>query len=79
MSEVIYQIVRHEGGWAYKSDDVFSETFPSHEEAVKAAARVAEEQTRAGDTIEIEYQDKNLEWQIEYAGSHDRPTTKVVE
>ena len=29
MSEVTYRIVEHDGGFAYKVGDVFSETFPS--------------------------------------------------
>lgn len=79
MSEVVYKIVRHESGWAYKSGGVFSETFPSHEVAVEAAKRVAREQTVAGDTVGIEYQDENLIWHTEYADSYDRPTTTVVD
>ena len=33
MSRVTYEIVEHDGGWAYRVDGVFSETFPSHEMA----------------------------------------------
>jgi hypothetical protein len=36
MSYVTYRIVEHDGGWAYKVGDVFSETFPSRESAQKA-------------------------------------------
>ena len=38
MSHVTYTVVEHDGGWAYKVGDVFSETFPTHE-AAHAAAR----------------------------------------
>ena len=34
MSHVTYRIVEHDGGWAYKSGDTFSETFASHDEAL---------------------------------------------
>ena len=41
MAKVAYRIVEHDGGWAYKFDGVFSETFRSHDAALKAAKRVA--------------------------------------
>jgi hypothetical protein len=31
MPDITYEIVQHDGGWAYKVDGVFSETFPTHE------------------------------------------------
>ncbi|HVK91864.1 MAG TPA: DUF2188 domain-containing protein, partial [Mycoplana sp.] len=34
MSTVKYEVVEHDGGWAYKVGDVFSEPFPSHAEAM---------------------------------------------
>ena len=27
MTKIVYHIVEHDGGWAYKVDGVFSETF----------------------------------------------------
>jgi hypothetical protein len=44
MSEIIYEIVEHDGGWAYKANGVFSESFPSHAEARAAAEAAAAEQ-----------------------------------
>ena len=44
MSHVTYTVVEHDGGWAYKVGDVFSETFASREAAHAAAARAAQEQ-----------------------------------
>jgi hypothetical protein len=41
MAEVTYEIVEHDGGWAYKVDGVFSEPFPSHAAALKAANAAA--------------------------------------
>ena len=38
MAHVTYDIVEHDGGFAYKVGDVFSETFPTHQAAHKAAA-----------------------------------------
>jgi hypothetical protein len=37
VSNITYEIVEHDGGWAYKVDGTFSETFPTHSEALAAA------------------------------------------
>ena len=37
MTDITYRIVEHDGGWAYKLGDVFSETFPDHDAAMRAA------------------------------------------
>ena len=44
MDKVIYEIVEHDGGWAYRVNGVFSEPFPSHDLARQAAERAAAEQ-----------------------------------
>jgi hypothetical protein len=77
MADVKYQIVEHDGGWAYKLGDVFSETFPSP--ALNAADRAASEQTVPGETETIEYQDASGKWRTERAGGGDRPHTDVVD
>lgn len=77
MTHVHYEIVKHETGWAYKVGDVFSETFPSHEQARKAAERAAAEQKRPGQTEDIEYQDKTGNWHEEISRGNDRPETDV--
>ena len=53
MSHVTYEIVEHDGGWAYKVDGVFSEPFPTHAEALAAAQLAAEEQRTPGHSEEI--------------------------
>jgi len=77
MSHVTYKIVRHDEGWAYKVDDVFSEPFPTHAEALAAARRAAEEQRVPGRTETIEYEDANGKWRTETAPGSDRPDTDV--
>jgi hypothetical protein len=79
MVEVAYQVVEHDGGWAYRFDGVYSETFPSHAAALAAAQRVAGEQRAPGENAEIQYETKKGEWREERADGHDRPTTKVVD
>ena len=77
MAEVTYEIVEHDGGWAYKVDGVFSETFPSHAAALKAAQTAASEQKVPGSTEEIEYEDEKGRWHTETARGSDRPATAV--
>ena len=40
MTKIHYRVVRHDGGWAYKLGDVFSETFPTRERAMAAAKQI---------------------------------------
>ncbi|MEO9337224.1 hypothetical protein ABFT80_07295 [Mesorhizobium sp. SB112] len=74
---VTYTIVEHDGGWAYKVGDVFSETFPDKTSATKAAENAAAEQRVAGSTDGIVYQHASGEWHEEVADGHDRPETTV--
>jgi len=77
MSEVTYEIVEHDGGWAYKVAGVFSEPYPSHAAALKAAQAAAAEQTVPGTTEFIEFEDEKGEWHTETARGSDRPLTAI--
>jgi hypothetical protein len=77
MSHVIYKVVRHDDGWAYTVDGVFSEPFPTHAEALAAARRVALEQRVPGRTEAIEWEDEKGRWHSETARGSDRPDTDV--
>ena len=77
MAHVTYRIVEHDGGWAYKVGDVFSETFASHDAARQAAERAAREQKAPGETRPIEFEDKTGKWHEETARGTDRPDTDV--
>ena len=78
MSKVTYEIVEHDGGWAYKVGDTFSETFASHDAARRAAERAAGEQRVAGeDDVGISYEDAKGKWHDELAAGTDRPATDV--
>ncbi|MCA1408888.1 DUF2188 domain-containing protein [Ensifer sp. IC3342] len=79
MAKVKYEIVEHDGGWAYKVDDVFSETFPSHADALAAAQIAADQHELAGSTENIEFQDATGRWHEEVASGLDRPRTEVVD
>ena len=77
MSEVTYEIVEHDGGWAYKVGGVFSEPFPTHAATLKAAQAAAAEQKTPGQTEEIEYEDEKGKWHSETARGSDRPDTRI--
>lgn len=76
---VVYEIVQHDGGWAYRVKDVYSETFPTHELAAAAAHKAAERQHQEGLTAAISYQDRESQWHTELADGRDRPDTRVVD
>lgn len=78
MSKIHYKIVQHDGGWAYKLGDVFSEPFPTHDAAKAAARRAAAEQRVPGETTYIEFQDAQGEWHTELAEGSDRPDADVT-
>jgi hypothetical protein len=78
MAKLHYRIVQHDGGWAYKLGDVFSEPFPSKAKALAVAKRVATEQHVPGNTTYIEYEDEAGKWHTELSQGDDRPDVDVV-
>ena len=77
MTKITYEIVEHDGGWAYRVDGVFSETFPSHDLARKAAERAAREQVVPGEATGISYEDEKGHWHDELSSGKDRPEPDV--
>jgi hypothetical protein len=77
MARVIYQIVEHDGGWAYRVDGVYSETFRSHDAARAAARRAAGEQRVSGEEAAISWEDERGVWHEELDEGDDRPDTEV--
>lgn len=77
MSKLVYHVVPHEDGWAYKLGDVYSETFASHEAALGAAKRAAAEQQLGGNTAAIQWEDASGQWHEELSRGDDRPQTAV--
>ena len=77
MVKLVYKIVQHEDGWAYKVGDVFSETFPTHAAALAAARIAAGEQKVPGETVGIEYETEDGIWHREVDPGSDRPQTAV--
>ncbi len=77
VADVIYEIVEHDGGWAYKVNGAFSEAFPTHADALAAAQAAAEEQEMPGHSASIEYEDDKGKWHTETASGRDRPHTRI--
>lgn len=77
MAKLHYVIVEHDGGWAYKVADVFSEAYASEKAAHAAAEAAAARQELAGPTETIQFQDDKGEWHEETAPGDDRPSTDV--
>ncbi len=77
MAKITYEIVEHDGGWAYRVNGAYSETFPSHDQARQAAQRAAQEQHLPGNTTAITWEDQDGRWHHELSPGDDRPETKV--
>jgi hypothetical protein len=77
MDTIIYQVIQHDGGWAYRAGETISETHPTHDAARAAADRAAAEQMLLGDATEISYEDPEGRWHREDSAGDDRPPTTV--
>ena len=77
MAKVTYHIVEHDGGWAYRVDGVYSETFRTHDAAKAAALRAAGEQRVSGAEAGITWEDEAGRWHEEVVEGTDRPETDV--
>jgi len=78
MTKVHYEIVEHDGGWAYKAEGVFSEPFPTKQAALAAAELAAGEQRVSGTSQDIEFEDASGRWHREFEPGTDRPETDVT-
>jgi hypothetical protein len=77
VSTVVYEIVQHDGGWAYRVNDSYSETFPTRELAHLAAEAAAREQQEPGETTDILYEDSEGRWHADVEDGRNRPETRV--
>ena len=77
--KIVYEVVRHDGGWAYRLGDVYSEAFPTHAQVLEAVRIVAAEQQVAGEASVISYQDKDGVWRREYDDGSDRPEPEIID
>lgn len=77
MTTVTYEVAEHDGGWAYRVGDTWSETYPTHDAAAAAARAAAGEQRVGGKTAGIVFEDEKGQWHGEIADGGDRPDTVV--
>jgi hypothetical protein len=77
MSKIIYKVVEHDGGWAYKVEGTFSETFPTHDAARAAGLRAVREQAQPGADVGIVYEDASGKWHEELSDGDDRPEASI--
>ncbi|HEX8900968.1 DUF2188 domain-containing protein [Vitreimonas sp.] len=77
MTKIVYEIIQHDGGWAFKLGDTISETFKDHDTAYNAAKRVAREQMTVGQTVGISWEDERGRWHDEISRGDDRPEVDV--
>jgi Uncharacterized protein conserved in bacteria (DUF2188) len=77
VTKIVYDIIQHDGGWAFKLGDTISETFRSHDAAYAAARRVAIEQRRPGEDVGISWEDEKGRWHDEIADGEDRPEVEI--
>ncbi|WP_342017866.1 hypothetical protein [Devosia soli] len=79
MAGITYDVVEHNGGFAYRVGDVFSETFATHQAAREAAESAADRQRLAGEDEQIQYQDAEGNWQEEFSRGDDHPQAEVID
>ena len=77
MTKARYEIVEHDGGWAYRMQGSFSEPFPTKAAAQAAAEHAAAEQRAPGETEDIEFEDSKGDWHLQHSAGDDRPETEV--
>ena len=68
MSKVVYEIIQHDGGWAYRVGKVVSEPFRTREEAHEAAQQAADRQRGGVSQHDVEFEDSNYHWHTERSG-----------
>jgi hypothetical protein len=76
---ITYHVGEHDGGYAYRLGDVWSETFPDHDTALKAAKDAARRQQIGGEEVDISFQLADGQWQSQHVRGGDRPETDVVD
>lgn len=79
MTKIVYEIIQHDGGWAFKLGDTISQSFLTHDAAYNAAKRVAFEQARPGETVGISWEDERGRWHDELSSGDDRPEVDIVD
>jgi hypothetical protein len=68
MSKITYTVVKHDGGWAYEANGIYSAQFQTREAAPKAARLAATAHAAANKITPPSYEDENAQWQDDGSG-----------
>ena len=77
MARVTYAIVEHDGGWAYRVDGTFSETFPAARPRISPPAGRRWSSSSRATTAGITWEDERGRWHAEISSGGDRPEVDV--
>lgn len=63
MVKITYEVVKHDGGWAYRVDGAYSSPFPSHSDALQAAtiAATAQQRRDQSDALAMDVEQGNMQ------------------
>lgn len=75
--QLTYHVHVHDGGWAYRLGEVWSETFPTHDAALRAAKEAAQRQQLGGEDAQISYEAADGTCREESVSGSDRPAVHV--
>ena len=64
MSKITYEIVEHDGGWAYRVDGVYSEPFPPTTRPAEPRSVRRKSRSFPETTTGISYEDKEGRWHM---------------
>jgi hypothetical protein len=65
LGRFVYQVVRHENGWAYRLEQTYSRVFPTQLDAKAAAKDAARKMHEPGDETLVHVEDRPLHWRTE--------------
>lgn len=72
MSTLTYRVVQHDGGWSYRVRDAFSETYPTEEQAKRAAEIAAQAHRETGAREPVQHKDEDGRWHKAIPTEDDR-------
>jgi hypothetical protein len=62
MNKITYRVLRYDGGWAYRIDEMLSETYDTYDAARSAADGAAREQLLPRKAVVVPFKDKRGPW-----------------
>lgn len=78
MTEVIYEIGEHDGGWAYKVGNVYSDPIAPAKAFMQPRPKSLWNSACPGETEAIQFEDAKGQWHTETAQGGDRPRPEII-